>query len=249
MRAAAIVLLGAIASFGQGTITPPVEDEDEGLEGVIRLKIPEPLVFDLVRPLGATPGETEVNTLARLDLRTGKIKWNPEIEAVVLPWLALEFELPIENATLTTYKFAAQGGLKGIGGKRSPYSHGWQTIYELGRQEFPSDFSALYITGVRWSPTISSLSLNGWQTIWGSTPREHAALVNNTIFWQRPNKPVLGFETNFRLRPESTSALLMPQIHFQLPRRWSLQVGMGAARADTSAWAPNVAARLIWELN
>lgn len=218
------------------------------MEGALRLKIPEPLVFDLVRPLGSTVGEIEVNTLAVMG-RDGRIRWNPEIEAVVLPWLALEFELPMENTALETYKLAAQGRLKRIGSVKSPYSQGWQAIYEYGRLGNPSELSAVYISAVRWSPAISTLSLNGWRTAWGEGKREHAALVNNTIFWQRERRPVLGVETNFRVGTRRFSSLLMPQIHVALPGKFSLQCGAGAERTMARVWGPAVAARLIWEAN
>lgn len=241
---AAWLLLTAAGVFGQATDPDP----DGGMEGTLRLKIPEPLVFDLVRPLGSTPGEVEINTLAVMG-RDGRIRWNPEIEAVVFPWLALEFELPVENAALETYKFAAQGKLKRVGTVKSPYTHGWQTIYEKGRLGNPNDFSALYISAVRWSPAISTLSLNGWKTAWGEGKREHAALVNNTIFWQLERRPVLGFETNLRVAPNRVSSLLMPQIHIHLPGKFSLQCGAGAERTTARVWGPAVAARLIWEAN
>jgi hypothetical protein len=218
------------------------------MEGAIRLRIPEPMVFDLVRPLGSTPGEIEVNTLFYVD-RTGRLRWNPEVEAVIFPWLAVEFELPMENTTLESYKFAFQGKFKRIGSIRSPYTHGWQTIYEKGRIGYPSDFSALYISGVRWSPSISTLSLNGVQTLWGAGYREQAGLLNNTIFWQREQRPVLGLESNLRVNSRGVGSLLMPHIHIQLPRKLSFQCGAGAVRSFDRTWGPAMSARLIWEVN
>lgn len=205
------------------------------------------MVVDLVRPLGSKPGEMEVNTLAQID-NSGRVRWNPEIEAVLFPWLALEFELPLENTTLENYKFAAQGTLNRIDSNNSPYVHGWQAIYEKGRREFPSAVAAFYISGVRWSPSISTLSLNGWQVQWDDGGREHAATINNTIFWRPPRGPLLGFETNFRAAASGVSALLMPQVHIQLPGNLSLQCGVGAERASGGEWTPAAAARLIWEI-
>lgn len=73
--------------------------------------IPEPMVFDLVRGLGAVQGEAEVNVLGVFPLRTSDphgVEWAPEIEAAVLDGLALEFELPLENTHPEAVKFAAQ---------------------------------------------------------------------------------------------------------------------------------------------
>ncbi len=73
--------------------------------------IPEPMVFDLVRGLGAVQGEAEVNVLGVFPLRTSDphgVEWAPGIEAAVLDGFALEFELPLEDTHLEAVKFAAQ---------------------------------------------------------------------------------------------------------------------------------------------
>jgi hypothetical protein len=243
VRAASQILTAALLATAALAQEPNL---DEGMEGTLRLKIPEPMVFDLVRPLGSKVGELEVNTLAVVG-RDGRLRWNPEIEMVVFPWLALEFELPMENTALETYKIAAQGRLKRIGSIKSPYTQGWQTIFEAGRLGNPSQFAALYISAVRWSPRLSTLSLNGWQTTWSAGQRGHEALVNNTFFWQSERRPVVGLETNFRVKPQRVSSLLMPQIHIPLPGKFSLQCGAGAERSLARLWGPAVSARLIWE--
>ncbi len=100
--------------------TPPatierVSGEEEGP------RIPEPMVFDLIRPLGAKRGEAELNSLGRIPLsrkarqvdgvsdplglvrrsqdRQGT-EWAPEIEYALTDGLAVEFELPMENLSV-----------------------------------------------------------------------------------------------------------------------------------------------------
>jgi|688.fasta_scaffold151460_4 hypothetical protein len=73
-------------------------------------RIPEPMVFDLVRPLGAKRGEAEVNTLAVIPLNRnmGRVEWAPEVEFAIADGLAFEFELPFEEWSLKSYKTAGQ---------------------------------------------------------------------------------------------------------------------------------------------
>ncbi|MFN4038747.1 MAG: hypothetical protein ACK4IB_05380 [Erythrobacter sp.] len=59
--------------------------------------IPEPMVFDMIRPLAAPKGELEANTLALfpLNARGEDIDWAPpEIEYAFANGWAAEFECP-----------------------------------------------------------------------------------------------------------------------------------------------------------
>ena len=60
-------------------------------------EIAEPMVFDLVRPLGARRGELEVNALAQRNLSgpDRNVEWAPEIEYAVADGFAVELELPL----------------------------------------------------------------------------------------------------------------------------------------------------------
>lgn len=65
--------------------------------------IPEPLVFDLVRGLGARRGELEINVLGQFPVggsNNRKIHWAPEVEGAVTDGIALELELPFEGSEL-----------------------------------------------------------------------------------------------------------------------------------------------------
>ena len=73
------------------------------------LDFPEPMVFDMVRGLGAEKGEVEVNTLVLVPTSPVAAWWAPEIEAAVVDNFALEFEVGLRNIDLEALKFAFQG--------------------------------------------------------------------------------------------------------------------------------------------
>lgn len=125
--------LSAIALFlcaGAGA-SGQAHDPDEGSLSSIKPEIPEPMVFDLVRPLGAEKGEVEVNSLfiARPGGRA-RLNWAPEVEWCFAEGYTVEFELPIENTRIESYKFALQGMLPRPKRSQSRLVHGWQTIVE-----------------------------------------------------------------------------------------------------------------------
>jgi hypothetical protein len=221
---------------------------DDATEGTIRLSIPEPLIFDLVRPLGARTGEIEVNTLATWR-KDGRIQWAPEVEMVVGRGIALEFELPGEGRQLTHYKLAAQGKLRRPGLFRNDrYIHGWQAITEIPRHGHEAETAGLYISGVRWSRAVSSLSLNGVAVEGNRGHRSASALLNNTLFAEWRSTPVLGLETNLRVRRGLTDAKIVPQIHRHLGSGLHLQAGIGVHRIPGHQTRPLVALRLVREL-
>lgn len=75
------------------------------------LEIPEPLMFDLVRGLGAKQGGLEINTLVHFPLNdfNGRgVEWAPEIEYALFDGFAVEVEFPFENRDLEAFKLAVQ---------------------------------------------------------------------------------------------------------------------------------------------
>ena len=63
------------------------------------------MVFDLVDPLGAKKGETEINMFLDYSNSTDQLKWSPEIEYSFMDGHAIELELPVENTTLSEIRF------------------------------------------------------------------------------------------------------------------------------------------------
>jgi len=247
-----IVVRSVLALSMTQPVPPPADprpDPDEGVLGSVRLQIPEPMVFDLVRPLGAEKGEIEVNTLFFQPMtgRGRKLQWASEIEGTYAEGHAVEFELPVEGVELESYKVAFQSKFPA---RKSPYfTHGWQGIFEKGRHGFAWETAQLYLTGVRWHPRWSMMSLHG--------PRYHrprggagqwSMLANNTVFYQAPHKPVLGVETNLEFAgARGTAALVMPQAHVHLGRRLQLQAGVGALRQPGAGLTGVASWRLIRE--
>jgi hypothetical protein len=247
-----IVARSVLALSMAQPVPPPADqhpDPDEGALGSIRLQIPEPMVFDLVRPLGAEKGEIEINTLFQQPL-TGRhrtLQWASEIEGTYAEGHAIEFELPVEGVELESYKVAMQSKLPA---RKSPYfTHGWQGIFEKGRRGFAWETAHLYLTGIRWHPRWSIMSLHG--------PRYHqprgaagqwSMLANNTIFYQAPRRPVIGLETNLELsRTRGNYALVMPQMHVHLGARIQFQFGVGVERSPGQSMNAAASWRLIRE--
>lgn len=231
-------------------------------------RIPEPMVFDLVRPLGAKRGEGEVNMLGRVPLsrkarrvdnapdplglvrrspdRQG-IEWAPEIEYTIRDGLAVEFELPLENGHLEAYKGAGQ--ITFGTAFNHHFIHGAQAIvqYDLDPKVWTATW--LYLAGVRLDKTWSLFGMFGPRHEIGAATggRQVELLSNITVFADVTNRVVAGVETNFgQVIGGSTSLLAMPQIHYELGAFWMLQAGVGA-RFTSGLTLPEVGLRLIRE--
>jgi hypothetical protein len=213
--------------------------------------IPEPMVFDMIRPLAAPKGELEANTLALfpLNARGEEIDWAPEIEYAFADGWAVEFELPFEDARLSGYKFALQGTFGTFGGKRGV--HGVQAIAEIDRDTGRLDTSLLYIAGFRYSERWSTLTMVGVNRP-ADAPlpgerRDDALLINHSLFNDVSKHTVLGVETNFRLGRDTAKWLVMPQVHQRLSESMMLQAGFGAQKPSQRRAHPTAAVRLIKE--
>lgn len=139
-----------LAAMLQGSAWASIDDDldqDDGTLGTEFPHIPEPMVFDLVRPLGTVKGELEINTLAQYAVN-GEVDWAPEIEYAVRDGLAFELELPFENSRVQDYKVAAQGTLKDYS---NHFIHGWQVIGRYARTEKSYSADPLYIMGYRFN--------------------------------------------------------------------------------------------------
>jgi hypothetical protein len=226
----------------------PDANEEDPTEGTVRLSIPEPMYFDLVRPLGASCGEVEVNALFLKPTGT-HLEWAPEIEMVLGRGLALEFELPFEGAGLQTYKVAAQAKLPTIQRAASRYIHGWQLIGEIPRAEVPFKAAGLYISGIRWSERISSLSLNGVEVRSRDRSTRTSPLLNNSLFYEKTPGRTVGLESNVRFERRTAEVQVLPQIHRRLFGATHLQLAVGVSRSSGHSWQPVVGWRLVRHLN
>lgn len=246
MRLALVLSLcvGSVTWAGGGSRH---DDPNEGMEGSIRLGIPEPMIFDLVRPLGAAKGEFEINSLFISPIgRGGRLYWAPEIEYAFGRGTAVEFELPITGVEVESYKFAMQQKLPVRRTRR--FTHGLQGIGEVERGREAWDVSSLYILGIRWQERWSTMSMYGAHHRREHGGRRTMPLINNSVFYEKWRYTALGIETNVKgIRDAQSSLLLVPQVHVRLPQQFNLQLGAGYARVPGDRGAL-LSWRLIREL-
>lgn len=209
--------------------------------------IAEPMVFDLVRPLGARRGELEVNTLVQRNLSGSErtVEWAPEIELAVADGYAVELELPLEGRRVTDYKLGLQGTFGTLNGGRG--IHGVQYLGLWNREHRRWDSSLLYVVGNRFGPRTSTLSMIGVGDVGAAGAEARALLVNHTSFYDLADPTVIGVEVNLRIGRERT-ALVMPQIQQDIGARFQLQAGIGTVRHEGDAWRPRAGIRLIRQL-
>lgn len=189
--------------------------------------VPEPMLFDLVRPLGASRGELEVNTLAE-HARSGSAEWAPEIEFAISDGLAVEFELPFEGGTLEKYKVAVQGTLGTLRGGRM--IHGWQGIGYYGRETASYSWDLLYLNGAELQPRWSVFNMVGARRSDFSGERSYTALMNNSVFYDYSQKLTLGLELNHEIGQGAWRSRFAPQVHYDFNSHLHLQAGGGLSR-------------------
>ena len=256
----------AIALMAQPiAASEPFGAEDFGAQSH-QPSIPEPMVFDLVRGLGAKKGELEVNVLAEFPLgdsddpapqgfdpfglapgsedRDG-IEWAPEIEYALVDGFAVEFELPFENSKLEAYKVAAQWTFGTA--LQNRFIHGTQVIVEPDKRFKTWDLTFLYLAGMQFNERWSMLAMLGARPEIVQDGADHTdGILNWTVFRDVDESTTLGLETNFTFGDrERTSFLLMPQFDREITDQMEVQagVGVGFSEEDTQ---PLAAVRLIY---
>ena len=264
--AAAFVLLVALLPSGQDSVaSEPFGAEDRGAESHIP-SIPEPMVFDLVRGLGARRGECEVNVLGLFPLNRSSepapsgfdpfglapgsedrdgIEWAPEIEYAIADGFAPEFELPFENSHLEAYKFAAQWTFGTRCDQR--FIDGAQVIVEPDVEFEVWDLTFLYLAGMQFNRRWSMLGMIGArpEIVSGGSNRTDG-IANLTVFYDVDYSTTVGLESNFTFGDKDrTSLLLIPQIDFEITDHVEFQFG-GGAGFSTEAVEPIIGTRLIY---
>ena len=214
------LLIAAVASMGGAARSEPLASENP--------RIPEPMVFDLVRPLGAAAGEREINVLATRAFGGSPTDWAPELEYAYADGQSLEIELPFEDGRLSQYKFALQGTFgTGAGGR---WIHGWQAIGQYDRDSATWRNALLYISGIRLDARWSMLSMAGLRQVGLKRLGPTSLLLNHAVFYDLDPATVLGLEFNLSqgiAGDGTTSALVIPQIHRRLTELTSVQAGLG----------------------
>ena len=223
-------------------------DPNEGSLSALKPRLPEPMVFDLVRPLGAEKGEIEVNTLFFKPLTGGgrELHWAPEVEVAITESMAIEFEVPVVNDRISEYKFAFQQTFGLLAGGKA--IHGWQGIARFDRPDGHLTADLLYLYGIEIDRRWSVFTMNGMRRESTASEQGFAAVSNATVFQRISQHVVFGVESNWKVGgPTKSSWLLMPQSHFRLVDRLNLQVGGGMERRSGRATRGVAGWRLIRE--
>jgi len=211
------------------------------------LHIPEPLVFDLVRPLGAKRGEFEANTLLRwvASGEEARFQWAPEIEYAVWDGHAVELELPFLDTRSEALKLAYQMTLPTS--VESRFVHGFQVVGErvwLGERGHV--LQPVYIAGYATRGHASFLTITGVRMEWTGSRMETHALLNPSVFYNLNQQLAVGVETNWEFKSAGEFGLrVLPQLHMEVGRSTSFQMGVGVERAYNGDLSGTVALRVI----
>lgn len=209
-------------------------------------EIPEPMVFDMIRPLTAKAGEVEVNALAQRDLTgpRGELEWAPEVEWAVADGLAVELELPLIDARIVQYKMGLQGKLGTIRGGRGV--HGVQYLGLHDRESGGWTSTLLWLLGNRFGERWSTMTMVGVGDVTLREGNETGMIVNHSTFYDVNPDTVLGLELN-RQNGEGAYWLLMPQLH-RAVGKLGVQGGAGVEKARGERFRPRLGLRIIREL-
>lgn len=223
-------------------------DPQELYDGGDSPRIPKPMVFDLVRPIGARRGEAEINTLAILPLnrRLADAEWAPEIEVAIADGVAVEFELPFDEWILAAYKMAGQ--LTFGTAFNDSFIHGAQGILLYDRETGNWSPTLLYLAGVQFDENWSALAMVGLRTEFESEDRGNRTekLFNFSLFLHIGDYTTLGVETNTATSLLGNSEFrLIPQVHHELQDHITVQFGAGCL-FTAEATIPELGTRLIY---
>lgn len=229
-----LIALLVTPALSQATLPPPDDESTPFPHGDAAVSsalphIPEPLLFDLVRPLGASKGDIEVNSLVQH--ASGGTAWAPEIEYAFADGYAVELELPFEGATLEEYKVAMQGTAGTLLNGRM--IHGWQAIayYERDSKDYTADL--LYLNGARISGKWSAFNMVGLRHAHFRGTGDYIGLVNNSIFYDYSQRLTFGLEVNSEISNGwRWRHGLVPQVHFDVNEQVTLQLGGGRSRLN-----------------
>lgn len=190
---------------------------------------PEPMVFDLVDPLGSKKGETEIGSLFDYSTRSGQAQWSPEIEYSFMKGHAIELELPVENTTLSQYKISLQGTLGTLFQKRM--IHGWMIIGRRKNEEKEYGAEMLYLNDYKFSEKWSMMNMFGLRRTAFNEGGEFVGLSNNSLFYMYARGVSFGVELNSEITGKYYYRLT-PQIQYGLSKNAVIQFGGGPSQLN-----------------
>ncbi len=195
------------------------------------LNIPEPMVYDLVRPLGVRQGEMEINALGDYNPYNGDLSWAPELEYGLADDWAIEVELPFENASHERYKVAIQHTL-GIDDAQGA-AYGWQAFVDVNKHTRAVSADATAIHAQQWADQWSSLSMLGVRVHNMNRSAQVDYLLNNTVFYDVSSRLTLGLELNQEISRGGTWRYrLTPQLHYDASQYYTVQIGTAWSTLD-----------------
>lgn len=207
--------------------------------------LPEPMVFDLILPLGKPRNTVEINTLFQYNFSEDEAHYNPEIEYTFLDGYAVELEFPMVNTTLDAYKFALQGTFNFL--QTSKFIHGWQYYGEYHRHTKALENDVLYLFGYQFDEKWSTLNMAGVRYT-DVRERGHVdGLLNSNLFYKALPWVTMGLEMNWVARSDDRpdKVLIMPQLHLLFAKASTLQLGFGVKNEGDESSA-HAASRLIF---
>jgi len=209
--------------------------------------VPEPMVFDMMRPLGAQRGELEVNALGTAPLSGSdkRISWAPEVEYAFADGFAVEGELPFEGGRLAELKLGLQGAFGTFNHGRTAHGVQYLGIYDRRSRKYSSSFA--YMLAHRWSDRWSSMTMAGlWDVSRRGGRGRNAAILNHSLFYDAAEDSVVGVEVNY-LGGDDGHVLVMPQVHQRLGKIANVQAGLGALKMRDEPVRPKAGVRVIRE--
>ena len=209
--------------------------------------IPEPMIFDMMRPLGAKQGELEANVLALTasPFRPRTAEWAPEVEYAFADGKAIEFELPFDGSRLAALKLGLQAAFGASGDGRSAHGAQYLGIYDRRTHRYSN--TLLYMAGHRFSERWSAMTMIGLDDI-ALTRRagRNALLLNQATFYDLRPGTVLGAELNVAAGSQR-HVRFSPQLHQRLTHHLNVQIAAGVERERDHGVGPLAGVRLIRE--
>jgi hypothetical protein len=208
--------------------------QEQVIEEIV--SIPEPLMFDLVRGLGARQGELEINALAEFPLNDGSdrgVEWAPEIEYALFDNFAVELEFPFNNFELEAFKTAIQWTIGTS--KNNKFIHGIQVLGEMYIHNDITELNLLYVPAYRFNEVWSAIGLFGVMFEFGSdaAEKDYTVILNASVFADINKHTVVGVEINNtnamfqQIDDNEMQLLVLPQGHYEFESGFSLQFGLG----------------------
>lgn len=238
VAAGAAVLAGAAPALAGAPGTGRGNPEQGGLGIPV---IPEPMLFDMIRPLGARQGELEANVLAISAVDGGALVWAPEVEMALADGLAVELELPSEGPRINSIKMGVQGTFgTGLDGR---FVHGVQYLGQTGSGG-RWESSLLYLAGLRHGRHWSSMTMLGLKS--RTTFSRPVTLINHSLFRDVGRRTTAGLEFN-RKGGSDGNWLLLPQLHQRVGSHMVMQAGAGFDKPRGTRATPLASLRLVRE--